>query len=175
MSQYLENMNLGDSLKIRGPSGNLVYMSNGNFLIKLSKNAAPVSYNYRKLGMIAGGTGIAPMLQIIREVLKNPTDKTQMWLLFANQKENDILLREELDEAAKADHEQLSVWYTIETAEADWKYSVGFVNSEMIENHLPPPGDDTLILMCGPPAMINLACIPNLDKLGYSQSSRFVY
>ena len=31
------------------------------------------------------------------------------------------------------------------------------------------------VLMCGPPPMINFACIPNLDKLGYSQHQRFSY
>lgn len=58
---------------------------------------------------------------------------------------------------------------------SDWKYSKGFVNDEMIKGHLPPPSNDTVILMCGPPPMINFACQPNLDKLGYSQKSRFAY
>lgn len=59
--------------------------------------------------------------------------------------------------------------------ELGWKYSKGFVSDEMIKNHLPPPSSDTVILMCGPPPMINFACQPNLDKLGYSQKSRFAY
>ncbi len=58
---------------------------------------------------------------------------------------------------------------------ADWEYSQGFINAEMIQEHLPPPSDDSMILMCGPPPMIQFACIPNLDKLGYRQSQRFVY
>jgi cytochrome-b5 reductase len=45
----------------------------------------------------------------------------------------------------------------------------------MISKHLPPPGDDTLILMCGPPPMIKFACTPSLDKLGYSNEMRFSY
>ena len=56
-----------------------------------------------------------------------------------------------------------------------WKYSSGFISDEMIKEHLPPPGDDTLILMCGPPPMINFACLPNLDKLNYSPAQRFAY
>lgn len=59
--------------------------------------------------------------------------------------------------------------------ELGWKYSKGFVSDEMIKHHLPPPSSDTVILMCGPPPMINFACQPNLDKLGYSQKSRFAY
>lgn len=56
-----------------------------------------------------------------------------------------------------------------------WKYSKGFVSDTMIKEHLPAPGDDTLIVMCGPPPMIKFACLPNLDKLGYSESQRFAY
>jgi cytochrome-b5 reductase len=45
----------------------------------------------------------------------------------------------------------------------------------MIKAHLPPPGDDTIILMCGPPPMITFACNPSLDKLQYPAKSRFTY
>ena len=46
-----------------------------------------------------------------------------------------------------------------------WTYSSGFVNDVMIKEHLFEPSDDNLILMCGPPPMINFACVPNLGKL----------
>lgn len=39
----------------------------------------------KRVGMIAGGTGITPMLQLIRQVLKDKDDKTELALLFANQ------------------------------------------------------------------------------------------
>ena len=31
------------------------------------------------------------------------------------------------------------------------------------------------VLQCGPPPMIEFACNPGLDKLGYSHAMRFVY
>lgn len=37
------------------------------------------------------------MLQIIRAILRDSSDKTEMWLIFANQTEEDILLRKELE------------------------------------------------------------------------------
>jgi cytochrome-b5 reductase len=52
---------------------------------------------------------------------------------------------------------------------------VGFVSAEIIKDHLFPPSADNLVLMCGPPPMINFACTPNLDKLGYEQKNRFAY
>lgn len=45
----------------------------------------------------------------------------------------------------------------------------------MIAAHLPPAGEDVIILMCGPPPMINFACVPNLEKLGYTKEMRFAY
>ena len=56
-----------------------------------------------------------------------------------------------------------------------WAYSSGFVNDTMIQEHLFEPSDDNLVLMCGPPPMINFACQPSLDKLGYGQEMRFAY
>ena len=50
-----------------------------------------------------------------------------------------------------------------------WKYSSGFISAEMISEHLPPPGASTQILMCGPPPMIKFACLPNLEKLHYTE------
>lgn len=56
-----------------------------------------------------------------------------------------------------------------------WNYSTGFVNDEMIASHMYGPASDTLVLMCGPRPMIDLSCLPALDKLGYDPRLRFVY
>jgi NAD(P)H-flavin reductase len=61
--------------------------------------------------MIAGGTGITPMYQVIQAVLKNSEDSTQLSLLYANVSPDDILLRDELDALAAA-HPNFKVWYT---------------------------------------------------------------
>ncbi|KAJ8006975.1 hypothetical protein DPEC_G00112770, partial [Dallia pectoralis] len=34
------------------------------------------------------------------------------------------------------------------------RLSQGFINEDMVRNHLLPPGEDTLILLCGPPPMM---------------------
>jgi cytochrome-b5 reductase len=63
------------------------------------------------IGMIAGGTGITPMLQIVNAVLKNPNDVTRVSLIFANVAESDILCRKELDKLA--DDPRFSVYYVL--------------------------------------------------------------
>ena len=83
--------------------------------------------------------------------------------------EGDILLRDELDAAAAANGEKFAVHYTVDKAPKKWKYDEGFVTAEMIERHLPPPGKDTQILLCGPPPMLKFAVMPAFEKLGYTK------
>ena len=61
-----------------------------------------------------GGTGITPMLQVISHVLKDKNDNTKLALLFANQSEDDILVREELENLQKEHSDRLKIWYTVD-------------------------------------------------------------
>ncbi|NXG83848.1 NB5R3 reductase, partial [Stercorarius parasiticus] len=185
MSQYLDNLKIGDTIDFRGPSPVSCFLqcfpllsfslSSGEFAIQPEKKAEPVTKKVKYVGMIAGGTGITPMLQIIRAIIKDKDDPTVCHLLFANQTEKDILLRSDLEEIQVRNPSRFKCWYTLDRAPENWDYSQGFVNQEMIRDHLPPPQNDVLILMCGPPPMIQYACIPNLDKLGYTKDMRFSF
>ncbi|XP_014295033.1 NADH-cytochrome b5 reductase 2 isoform X2 [Microplitis demolitor] len=176
LTQYIENMKLGDEIDFHGPVGRLFYRGNGNFAIKKSRTDPTLDFHtVNKVVMIAGGSGIAPMLQLIRAITKDPSDSTKVSLLFANQTEKDILLRDELEQVLKNHPDKFTRWYTIDSSSDDWKYSTGYINAEMIKTHMYPPADDTIVLVCGPPAMINFACTPNLDKLGYDQKLRYIY
>lgn len=165
MSQYLDFLKINDTIDCRGPAGKVVYKGRGVFEVKLPGNPLR-TLEVKRVGLIAGGTGITPMLQIIRAILKDPQDNTQVSLLFANQTEDDILLREEL-EKEEQNNDQFKLWYTLDRSPPGWTYSSGFISDEMIRQHLPPPGEDNLILACGPPPMIKFAVLPNLDKIGY--------
>ncbi|MCP9262540.1 NADH-cytochrome b5 reductase 3 [Dirofilaria immitis] len=149
MTQYLEEMKIG----------------NGSFAVKPTKKGEPKHCIYKNIGMIAGGSGITPMLQIISAIMKDVGDSTKVSMIFANKDESDILLRDELDKLATEHSGKFHVWYTVDQAKPGWIYSTGFVDAEMIQKHLPGPGNDTVILMCGPPPMIKFACTPSLDKL----------
>jgi len=175
MTQYLENLPIGDTIDVRGPSGLLIYNGKGVFDIKEDKKGPSKEVKVKQVSMIAGGTGITPMLQLVRAVFRDPEDDTCLSLLFANQTEDDILLRNELEEVQKKHPDRFKLWYTVDRPGEGWKYSSGFVNAEMIEKALFPPSGDNLVLLCGPPPMINFACNPNLDKLGYAPSNRFSY
>jgi len=182
MTQYLDKLPIGHTIDVSGPSGNLMYKDNGLFDIRTRKPEPFITRHVRHLGLIAGGTGITPMYQILNEILKEQTSivpgehlDIKIWLLFANQTEQDILLRDELEQLAASNSDRFKLWYTIDRESEDWKYSKGFINEDMLKEHMPPPGDDVLICICGPPPMIKFACIPNLDKLGYTENMRYLF
>jgi len=182
MTQYLDKLHIGHTIDVSGPSGNLIYKDNGLFDIRTRKPEPFVTRHVRHLGLIAGGSGITPMYQILNEILKEQTSilpsqrvDIKMWLLFANQTEQDILLRDELELLAASNSDRFKLWYTVDRESDGWKYSKGFINEDMIKAHMPPPSDDVLICICGPPPMIKFACNPNLDKLGYTENMRYTF
>jgi len=175
MTQHLESLSIGDTIDVRGPSGLLTYMGQGTFALRPDKKTSPAHIKVKKVSMVAGGTGITPMLQLVRAVFRDSNDDTSLSLLFANQTEEDILLRAELEEIAAEHPDRFKLWYTVDRPRDGWKYSQGFINSEIIAKALFPPSNENLVLLCGPPPMINFACTPNLDKLGYSEQQRFAY
>lgn len=170
MSQYLNNLKIGDTLLMRGPKGHLTYNGQGKFTIKRKMDF--VNYKKRKIGMVAGGTGITPMLQVINAVMRDPNDRTEMWLIFANQTEEDILLRKELESIDKS---RLHVYYTLDRPPANWQYGSGFVNATMFREHLPAPGPDSMFFVCGPPPMIKFACEPAFKEVGIQEDDWFAF
>lgn len=114
MTQYLESLKIGDSIEVRGPSGRLQYLGHGQFSIRKLRKDPPVNITAKNVGLIAGGVGITPILQLVRHIVKDPTDKTNLALLFANQTEDDILVRKELEEVAEKYPDQFKLWYTLD-------------------------------------------------------------
>lgn len=157
----------------------MTYRKNGNFTVHpILKKDPPQQRTAKKFGMIAGGTGITPMLQIVNAVLRDePNSDVTVSLLYANQSEDDILVREELESAVTKYNGRFKLHYTVDRAPANWTHSVGFITKEMIEKHLPKAASDgsTQILMCGPPPMVKFACLPNLEALGFKKSDFFVF
>jgi cytochrome-b5 reductase len=129
----------GTTIKIKGPKGQMVYKPN----------------MVREIGMLAGGTGITPMLQIIRAILKNPEDRTVITLIYANVTVDDILLREDLKDLANRYPEKFKLVLVVERSGDGWTGGVGFITETMIREHCPPPATDIKILLCGPPPMVS--------------------
>ncbi|KAJ4293401.1 NADH-cytochrome b5 reductase [Kalmusia sp. IMI 367209] len=140
ITQHLDKLAIGQTIRVRGPKGAFKYTPN----------------MVRHFGMIAGGTGITPMLQIIYAIRRGRKsgDMTQIDLIFANVDVGDILLKEELDALVKED-DGIRVHYVLNSPPAGWTGGIGFVTADMITKWLPKPAPDVKILLCGPPPMVN--------------------
>ncbi|KAI8973055.1 hypothetical protein BDB01DRAFT_839092 [Pilobolus umbonatus] len=173
MTPYIHNMKPGDSLDFKGPFP---------------------KYDWEKeqkenVGMIAGGTGITPMLQVIRRVFAEQAGdkKTKISLIFANQTEEDILLKDELDQLAKEHPDRFKVTYILDKPSKEWTGHAGYVNAELIKANLPnPKEEDSIIFVCGPPPMVkSLAGVRTmtsqgelegvLKELGYAQENVYKF
>ena len=174
LSQKLNAVPVGATVDFQGPQGLVTYTARGEFSVVDPVSGQIAKRACKRVAMIAGGTGITPMLQVIKQIFNDVGDTTRVDLLFANVSSADILLKEELDALAAA-HANLTVHYAIDTAEAGWNGHVGYVSESMIKKTLPSAGDDVAVLVCGPPAMVEKAVVPALDALSYAADSRIFF
>lgn len=165
LSQYLDGLEVGDSVSMKGPVGHFVYEGGGSYQMHKHKGQA------KHLSMIAGGTGITPCYAVMIAVLKDTEDPTTISLLYANQSQEDILLRAEIDKLA-ADHPgRLKVYYVLSQASEDWKQGRGYITKDMMKERLFPADSETLGLLCGPPGLLDNVCVPGLEEMGYSKET----
>ncbi|KAE8077397.1 hypothetical protein FH972_015964 [Carpinus fangiana] len=168
MSQHLDSLPIGSVVEVKGPLGHVEYTGRGNFLVHGKPKFA------KRLAMLAGGTGITPIYQVVQAILKDPEDETEMFLVYANRTEDDVLQREELDDWAKK-HGNFKVWYVVQKSVREgWQYSVGFITESILREHIPEGSDDVLALACGSPPMIQSAVQPNLEKMNYDIKNSLV-
>lgn len=142
MSKHLAGLKAGkDSLEFKGPIPKIAYAPNEK----------------AHVGMIAGGTGVTPMLQVIEAALADPQDRTRLTLCFANVAEGDILLKKRLDALAAKHPARFSVRYLVEKPSFGgifWKGGVGRVTKEELAREMPRPGSGGIVYVCGPPPMM---------------------
>ncbi|ESZ91097.1 hypothetical protein SBOR_8530 [Sclerotinia borealis F-4128] len=150
--KYLQHLQVGDEIEVRGPKGAMRYRKE----------------MVTEIGMVAGGTGITPMYQLIRAICEDPTDNTSVTLLYGNKTEEDILLREQLDGFAERYPENFKVHYVLSDPSENWKSGKGYVTKEMVEEIFPKPSNDSKVLLCGPPGLVNSMKI-GLVELGWQK------
>ena len=152
ISKVVGELKIGDSIKVRGPKGNFNYTPG----------------MVQSLVMVAGGTGITPMYQILTAIAKNPNDYTKVDLIFANVNPDDILMKKELEDIA-ATHDNINVYFVLNNPPEDWIGGVGFVSVEILKKFCPAvPSNDTKLLICGPPPMVS-AIKKVAVELGYEK------
>lgn len=97
MGNHLNSLAIGDAVEFRGPISKVQYSPN----------------TFDHVAMLAAGSGITPMYQLLRTIWNNSEDKTKVTLLFSNSREKDIVLREELEQLERQRPAQLKVIHTL--------------------------------------------------------------
>jgi len=147
VSTYVhEYLKEGDELLMRGPFGDFYYRDSG-----------------REILMIATGTGLAPILSILRHMRKEKIPR-KTTLFFGTRVEEDLYCVEELEELEK----ELPDFSYIPTlsrvrAGSSWEGERGRV-TDLIEKRI-SEGDDLDVYICGSAEMVE-SCFSLLKKKG---------
>ncbi|RSL59355.1 hypothetical protein CEP54_007289 [Fusarium duplospermum] len=149
MTTTLDSMPIGTTLELKGPVGRFEY---------LGKGKCHVSGNTRQVNrfiLVSAGSGLTPMLQVLRAIAKDAEDSTECLLLYGNRHEEDILCRQELESMDALDGRRVRVIHTLSSPSASWSGQRGRLGRELLEAEVERPKPDVtdLVLLCGPSAM----------------------
>lgn len=169
------------------PIGGTMDVKHIDFNVKIQ---AP--FSQKKIGIIAGGTGITPMMQALHAILGDGPDSQksateEVSFLYGSRSSDDILGGEMLDKWAEqhcGKFKHVNV-LSHEPEESNWAGEKGFIDRDKIVKHLPPAslGNEVIIFVCGPPIMYKILCGPRdkkevtgiLGELGYSSNQVFKF
>ena len=163
MSQHLDGLQIGDAVEFKHIPFNV-----------------KVQYPFKpKVGMLIGGTGIAPMIQALHAILGTADDMTAVSMLYASKVKEDILAEETLEAWAASSEGRFTCKHVLskEPEESSWTGARGLISRALIEEHIPAPTDDVVIFVCGPPGMYESLCGPRnepqelkgiLAEMGYT-------
>jgi nitrate reductase (NAD(P)H) len=149
MTQALDSIPIGDCVDFKGPVGKFEYLSKGLCTIGGKERRV------KRFIMVCGGSGITPIFQVLRAVMKDRDDPTRCTVLDGNRVEEDILCREELDAMAELNKERCDLLYTLSRPEASWTGNKGRMDKALFERKVGAPPEDrsSLVLICGPESM----------------------
>ncbi len=147
-SKTLDKLKADDWTKLRMPYGSFTFEG-----------------EYEKIAFLSGGIGITP----IRSICKFVTDKrlpTDIVLLYGNNKEEDIIFRQDLDEMQSV-NKNIRVVYTLSSPDIDkqaWRGRTGYIDDKMIKEEISDFNERTFYI-CGPPRMVESLINILKDKL----------
>jgi len=166
LSPFLNQMNVGDTLLISGPSGRHSYNGNGEFS---SANKMMFTNN---IVFICAGSGITPVYAILDQIANPDKDTIYTKLLFVNKTENDIILRKELDEFAFR-NASMTNYYTLTQPHDEWSGLVGRPSAKMISDIVSEERNETVIV-CGS-SEFNDAISSICLELGYTKDNLILF
>ena len=135
-----ERLALGDTIELRGPIG-------GYFAWK-PEDPSP-------LMLIAGGSGIVPLMSMLRTRIK-ASDRVSGRLLYSSRKFEEIIYRAELERFA-ANNDGFSFVHTLTRgAPPAWQGETRRIDREMLDKYALPAAQTPKVFICGPTSFVEI-------------------
>ena len=152
VSPYLtDELHAGDKLELRGPVG--------GYFVWEPPVGGPVL-------LVGGGSGVVPLMAIIRERAATDSD-VDMRLLLSSRTWDDVIYRDELERLMGGG---LTVTHTLTRAQPEgWSGYARRIDGEMLAEVGPGPGDRPHVYVCGPTPLVE-AVATALVALGHEPS-----
>jgi len=151
-THLVENVRENDTLRAIGPSG--------------AFTATPDPRRRRHLVMLAGGSGITPIMSILRGVLAAEPE-SRVTLVYGNRSERDIIFRYALDALAFKQGGRLVIDHVLSDPTPGWEGPTGLLDRKTVMARLRTlavqDDDDTEYYLCGPDPMLE-GCRDALDR-----------
>jgi ferredoxin-NADP reductase len=158
VSPYLVGeLKVGDKVELRGPIG--------GYFVWEGSAASSSEIIAKPLLLIAGGSGIVPLMSMLRhrEAVGN---KAPTRLLYSSRTINDIIYKNELDRLTSSD-DGLKVVHTLTRSQpSGWKGYGRRIDRGMVRDVAWPTDQAPAVFICGPTAFVETAA-DLLVELGY--------
>ena len=143
-------LRVGDRIEIRGPIG-------GYFVWEPSRGGP--------LQLIGGGSGVAPLMAMLRARVRDGSDIPVRYLSSARSHE-DLIYRSEL-ESISSERQGVAVLHTLTRSHPpDWTGLTGRVDRDMLTQHAWPADTSPLFYVCGPTGFVETVA-STLVELGH--------
>jgi ferredoxin-NADP reductase len=154
VSPYLtDELRRGDGLELRGPIG--------GYFAWHTEDGGP-------LLLVAGGSGLVPLMSMIRHRAAR-SSTVDARLLLSARSSDDVLYRDELKELATGNGLAIHQTLTRQTPDG-WRGFRGRINADMLRDIAPAPAARPRIYVCGPTAFVERAA-ELLVELGHDASA----
>jgi nitrate reductase (NAD(P)H) len=150
MTKALDAIPAGHFVDFKGPIGKFEYLSRGHCTI-----GGKLRFVKRFI-MICAGSGITPIFQVLRAVLKDPEGQTRCLVLDGNRLEEDILCKEDMDALVNGKEDRCRLLYSLTQPGEGWQGLKGRISKELLEKEVSickAQNGEELVLICGPKAL----------------------
>jgi ferredoxin-NADP reductase len=146
-SHVNEQVSEGDLLQVLGPSGSFV--------------VEPDATRQRTIVLLAGGSGVTPMMAIARAVLAREP-KSRVALVYGNRALRDVIFRDAIDELATFHSSRFTVRHVLADPPAAWTGGSGILEERVVASELDSLATkvdlaDADYFVCGPEPMMRAA------------------